>query len=213
MVRKQQKQSSDTKPKSSSGKSRKKFPDLVLETHRDLRGSIRAISQRFNDDPDTARMLLVNPLLALEDVGVRLTPELKEHIVDALRFPPNVLERRDQLELELFDDLQALGVSYRVPLTEAQRADLILNVLKLELPISKPRGQKIEPQSVQGSIAPQLRSREIRRLAKKHPLLAKLVEYERLRQGRVIFFPRDVYQRYKEGLSRKNWIKSVRFKV
>lgn len=207
------KKSADQEPSATRGKSAKKFPDLVLETHRDLRGSIRVISQRFNDDPDTARMLLVNPLLALEDVGVRLTPELKEHVVEALRFPPNVVERRDQLELELFDDLKALDVSYRVPLTEAQRADLITNVLQLELPAEKKRAGKAEQANEKGTLGPRLRSREIRRLAKKHPLLAKLVEYERLRQGRVIFFPQDVYQRYKEGLSRKNWIKSVKFKV
>ncbi len=213
MEKKKPKPSSAKKANPSHGKAREKTPDLVIDTHRDLRGSIRAISQRFNAEPEIARMLLVNPLLALEDVGVRLTPELKDHIVEALRFPPNVVERRDQLELELFDDLKDLGVSYRVPLTADQRADLVLNVLKLKLPPSKSRRQKVESKPGPDKAVFELRSRDVRRMAKQHPLVAKLVEYERLRQGRVIFFPQDVYQQYKEGLSRKNWIKAVRFKV
>lgn len=210
------KRSEITKPaKRVKSKSRRaeKPPELKLETHRDLRANIRAISKRFNDDPESARMLLVNPLLALEDIGVQMTTELKDHIKNALRFPPNVIERRDQLELEIFDELKQLGVTYKVPLNEEQRADLIFNVLKLKLP--EARTNRIPTEECEDRVVPLpgLRSLEIKRLAKQHPLVAKLVEYERLRQGRVIFYPRQVYESYKAGLKRQNWIKAVRFKV
>ncbi|MCW5955991.1 MAG: hypothetical protein KIT61_05355 [Pyrinomonadaceae bacterium] len=210
------KRSEITKPaKRVKSKSRRaeKPPDFKLETHRDLRANIRAISKRFNDDPESARMLLVNPLLALEDIGVQMTTELKDHIKNALRFPPNVIERRDQLELEIFDELKQLGVTYKVPLNEEQRADLIFNVLKLKLPEAKTNRIPTEEGEDKFVPLPGLRSLEIKRLAKRHPLVAKLVEYERLRQGRVIFYPRQVYESYKAGLKRQNWIKAVRFKV
>lgn len=186
----------------------------MLETHRDLRANIRSISQRFNADPEIARLLLVNPLLAMEDVGIQLTPELKQHIMDALRFPQNVIERREQLELEIYDALKSLKVPYSLPLTEEQRADLVFGVLRLKLPEQRSARKKQAIQEEgESPTLPAVRSREIRRLAKLHPLVAKLVEYERLRQGRLIFYPREVYERYKAGFKNQGWIKSVKFKV
>ena len=200
------------KPSSGKYKSKSAPERLEINTERDLRANIRAINQRFNADQDLARMLLVNPILALEDAGIQLTPEMKEHVMNALRFPPNVIERRDQLELELYDELKALEVPYSVPLTEEQRADLIFGVLKLKMPEIK-EGRRPKRSAPERSAIPGVRSKEIRLLAKQHSLVAKLVEYERMRQGRLVFYPRDVYERYKSGLKRQNWIQSVKFKV
>lgn len=173
---------------------------LVLNTHRDLVGNIREICLRLNENPDLARLVLVNPVLAFEDAGVQMTPEIKEHIIQAIRFPPALQEKLDQLELELHDELKALGLSYRLPLTAEQRSHVLFDVLKLE---------RVETTAEDSGIG----SREARALRKQHPLAAKLVAYERARQGRLIFYPREVYETYKSGLKRHNWIKSVKFKV
>jgi len=146
-------------------------------------------------------MLLVNPVLALEDAGVEMTPEVKQHIIDALRFPPSLQKRRAELEVELGDELAALGVPYKLPLTQEQRAHLVFHVLKLE------------PKEGSFGAVDKLTSKETRSLSRQHPLVAKLAEYERARQGRLIFYPREVYQTYKAGLKRHNWIKSVKFNV
>jgi hypothetical protein len=175
---------------------------LLLNTHRDLVSNIREICLRLNEMPDLARMLLVNPVLAFEDAGVQMTPEIREHIVQAIRFPPALQEKLDQLELDLHDELKALGLSYRLPLTAEQRSHVLFNVLKLE-PIDT-----AAKDSTSG-----ISSREARALRKQHPLAAKLVEYERARQGRLIFYPREVYETYKSGLKRHHWIKSVKFRV
>jgi len=174
---------------------------LVINEHRDLLRNMRAISKRLNDNPDIARMLLVNPILALEDAGVELSREVKEHIMDSLRFPPSLVERREKLELELHDELSALGVPHRLPLSNEQRADLMFRVLKLKTQ---------QPEAYQTT---EIGSKRMRAYSDQHPLVAKLAEYERLRQGRIIFFPRETYKAYKVGLKRQNWIKAVKFKV
>jgi hypothetical protein len=179
----------------------KKPERLSLNTERDLRNNIRNICQRLNDTPELARMLLVNPVLALEDAGVEMTPEVKQHIIDALRFPASLQKRRAELEVELGDELAALGVNYKLPLTQEQRAHLLFHVLKLE------------PHEESYEAVDKLTSKEARALSRQHPLAAKLAEYERARQGRQIFYPREVYETYKAGLKRHNWIKSVKFNV
>jgi hypothetical protein len=186
------------------GRKRKPQPTngpLAINTHKDLLRNMRAISNRLNDSPELARMLLVNPILALEDAGVELTPEVKEHIMDSLRFPPSLVKRREELELELHDELSALGVPYRLPLSGKQRADLMFRVLKLA---------SHETDALETT---EIGSKRIRAYSRQHPLVAKLAEYERLRQGRLIFFPRKTYEAYKAGLKRQNWIKAVKFKV
>jgi len=174
---------------------------LAINTHRDLLTNIRPICQRLNNDPDTARMLLVNPILALEDAGIQLAPEVKQHIMDSLRFPPSLVERKEKLELELQDELTALGFPHKLPLTSEQRADLMFRVLKVKSTQAQP------------SAAAEIGSKEMRAYSRQHPLVAKLADYERLRQGRLIFYPRETYEAYKAGLKRQNWIKAVKFKV
>lgn len=189
-----QKTAAKRKPHSPAG-------SLAVNTHRDLLSNMRTICHRLNDNPDLARMLLVNPILALEDAGVQLSPEIKQHIIDSLRFPPSVVERKEALELELHDELRSLGVPHRLPLTASQRADLVFRILK------------IAPQETELYETSEIGSKRMRAYTRQHPLVAKLAEYERLRQGRLIFYPRETYEAYKAGLKRQNWIKAVKFKV
>jgi hypothetical protein len=178
----------------------KRHAPLEIKTHRALAGNMRAISQRFNENPDIARMILVNPILALEELGVTLSPEMKEHAMNALRFPPSVVERTAKLEAELNEELSQLGVNFKLPLAADQRADVLFRTLEIA-----PR----ETDEAPAQISP----KDTRAYADQHPLVAKLAEYERLRQGRMIFYTREAYRAYKAGLKRQNWIKSVKFKI
>lgn len=74
---------------------------LVIETERDLRANIRQICRRLDANPQVSRLLFINPLLVLEDVGVQMSPAVREHIMQALRFPPKRRERIARLEAEL----------------------------------------------------------------------------------------------------------------
>jgi hypothetical protein len=177
------------------------FEPISVNSERDMRQHMRAICQRFNDNPHLARLVLVNPILALEDVGVQLAPEIKDHIMQALRFPPRLEERKAELETDIKAELAKLKVPAELPLTPARRSQLLFQVLKLP-PLSQDAGEVAT-----------LESHRTRAYSRMHPLVAKLAEYERLRQGGLVFHPRKTYEDYKAGRRRHHWVKSLRFKI
>jgi hypothetical protein len=181
---------------------------IRIETHRELRGNIRRICERFNADPGLARLLLVNPVLAFEDAGVELTPELKEHIINRLRFPPKLVERLARLEAEIREELQSLGIDAALPLSAEQRAKVLFDVLKLS-PVPAASG-RTSTGAAPDAPAPRLDAKAYRT---QHPLAAKLAEYERARQGSLLFHTRTTYEAYKAGQRQHRWLVGIRFKV
>lgn len=176
-------------------------PPIAIATERDLRRNIRAISRRFNERPEIARLVFVNPILALEDIGVELGPDAKQHVMDALRFPPRLRERRAKLERELPEELGALGVSGKLPLTARRRAQLLFRVLELE-----PAGEDAKDLT-------RLDARRLTAYAGQHPVVEKLAQYERAQRGAIVFQSRASYEAFKRGDKRHPWIKTIRFDV
>lgn len=177
------------------------YDTIRVETHHDLRKNIRAISTRFNEAPELARLLLVNPILAFKDAGVDMTREIEDHIMNSLRFPKRLVEKKERLEAELREELKELGLPAELPLSAETRAHLLFRVLKLQpLPEDACSLECIE-------------SRRARYYSRRHPIVAKLADYERARQGGVVFRTKEQYEAYKTGQKRHNWVKSVRFKI
>lgn len=176
-------------------------PPIAITTERDLRRNIRAISRRFNERPEIARLVFVNPILALEDIGVELGPDVKQHVLDALRFPPRLRERRAKLERELPEELAALGVSGKLPLTARRRAQLLFDVLALE------------PEDEDAKDVTRLDARRLTVYAAQHAIVEKLARYEHARRGAIVFQGRATYEAFKRGDKRHPWIKTIRFDV
>jgi len=176
-----------------------KYEPIEVASHRDLGRHRRVINERFNNDPEMARLLLVNPIYAMEDIGVRMTPEIRDHIIETLRFPSRLKERLATLENELQTGFQEVGFAEKLPLNGEQRARLVFEVLKLQ-PAEPEAARAMEPKQLQP-------------YSGEHELLAKLAEYERLRHGAQIFAPRAQYDAYKRGEKRHNWVRRVRFKI
>lgn len=107
---------------------------IHVANHRDLRKNIRAICERFNEHPEIARLVFVNPILAMQDIGVQLEPAARQHVMDALRFPPKLQKRKAALAAELAEALARAGVPAKLPLSARQSA---------ELPLSDPLAGKL----------------------------------------------------------------------
>ena len=177
------------------------FTPIVIKKHRDLSANRREISRRFNANPALARMVIVNPILAFNDVGVELYPEVQRHIINAMRFPPKLRERIDILTKELRQELDAIGVAHELPLTSAQRAELLFSKLRI-----KP--------NLKHSQSPQkLEWKDVRAYARYHPLASKLADYERARQGGLVFHRQGTYDAIKNETRRFPWIRAVRFNI
>ena len=174
---------------------------LVVNVERDLRKNMREISLRLNANQNLARLVLINPILVLEDLGVTLSKEVKTHIMDTLRFPPALVKRRDALAIELKEDLAKLNIHHKLPFTNQQRAALVFHTLK------------IQPQSDDENDVESLSINQLRVYKNQHPLLTKLAEYERYAKGALIFYPRSIYEQYKTGEKNLHWVNAIRFKT
>lgn len=86
--------------------------------------------------------------------------------MDALRFPPRLRERRAMLERELPEELAALGVSGKLPLTGRRRAQLLFRVLELE------------PAVEDAKDLTRLDARRLNAYAAEHRIVEKLAAYE-----------------------------------
>jgi hypothetical protein len=70
---------------------------LEITTREELAERMGEIFARLNRRPELARMMMVNPVMAMADAGVRLAPDVGTHVLHALQHPPEVQSRRRQL--------------------------------------------------------------------------------------------------------------------
>lgn len=174
---------------------------LIVNVERDLRKHMRDISLRLNANPNLARLVLINPILVLEDLGVHVSKEVKKHIMDTLRFPPSLVKRRDALAIELQEELAELNIHHKLPLTPKQRAELVFHKLKIQ-PVDEDKNN-----------GHNLSINQLRVYKDQHPVLIKLAEYERYCKGALIFYPRSIYEQYKTGEKNLHWVNGIRFKT
>lgn len=161
---------------------------LKIATERDLRGNMRQICRRLDAHPALSRLIFINPILVLEDVGVELSPQVRDHIMQALRFPPKRRSRIDALRVEIRQYCDVRGLAYP-PAAHDDSA-------------SAPAAETSPAAGTPTHAIPDDAT-----------LAAKLAELARLRQGALTFFPRRTYEQFKSGEKTHRWIKSVRFGV
>lgn len=171
---------------------------IVIKTHRDLERNTRAICERINANPELARLVLVNAVFAFEDAGVVMSEEVKKHIRSTLRRPKRIEERRRRLGRELEPEFREMKFS-KIPRDPVARAALLFDHLGLE------------PQEAKHREA--LSLREMERYADRHPLVDKLVRYDRACRGGLILHTKGSYSKFKAGERRHQWVKAVRFKI
>ena len=78
---------------------------VKVGSHRDLLAMARKLASRLSDDPEFSVMLLINPVLALKQYGIELSPEMQRHVLRTLRHPPKLRLRRESLEAALNEAL------------------------------------------------------------------------------------------------------------
>jgi hypothetical protein len=78
---------------------------MQLKTHRDLVRHQAEIAARLAAEPRMAVMMAINPVLALDALGVSMTPEISHHVLHTLQHPAEVRSRRDVLEQTLYKEL------------------------------------------------------------------------------------------------------------
>lgn len=78
-----------------------KFEPIEIKSHRGLIAHQREIFQRLNSHPELAKRLLLNPVLAFREVGVKTTPKISRHILRTIQFTPRLRQRYNELQASL----------------------------------------------------------------------------------------------------------------
>lgn len=81
------------------------FDRLEISTHTAFAAKRGEIFRRFDAHPDLSVLFLINPVLALKEVGVELDREVSHHLLRGIQHPPKARQRRDELERELEERL------------------------------------------------------------------------------------------------------------
>lgn len=129
------------------------FDPLSLNTHRDLIRYQREIAARVAAEPQLSVMLLINPVLALERLGVKMSPEIAHHVLHTIQHPKALRDRRDVLEAKLKKALRELPR----PTDPVWNAHLLFDLSKLapleigdHTPVYKPPLGEAESQKLHG---------------------------------------------------------------
>lgn len=101
---------------------------LTINNHRGLTAHGLEINRRLNANPKLAVLLFLNPVLAMQEAGVKLNKEMSHHILSSLRHRPTMRKRREELEKKL---QEALGVIPQ-PNNSAWLARALFHMLQLQ---------------------------------------------------------------------------------
>ena len=100
---------------------------LLVRSERELLLMARELKTRVAQDPEFSVLFFANPVLALKAYGIKLTPQLRRHLLRSLRHPKPIRERRAYLEASL---KEALGEFPR-PTNRAWLARLVFQTRQL----------------------------------------------------------------------------------
>jgi hypothetical protein len=173
------------------------FEPLKIENHRDFLRNMKEIVTRLNNHPQIARLVLVNPIYALADLGVTLSKEMETHVYQTFHNPPAKQRRLAELDAEIREQLAALPAKPQLPTNPQEHAQLAFRSLGL--------------QPLPGDHADSLHRERLAAYAHMHPLIGKLVEREIVQRGGLVFHPHATYDAYRRGDLKQKWVNSVRF--
>lgn len=106
----------------------RQFEVFQVQDHRGMAVAFRKVAERVAEDPEFAIMLAINPVLAMDQYGIKLSPEMQDHVLRAVRHSPRLATRRQELEAKL---TEALGGPPRVD-DPVWLADVMFSRLELK---------------------------------------------------------------------------------
>ena len=74
---------------------------IQINTERDLIRYRTQIVARLQADPTAMRLLVINPVQAMRDVGIQIAPRVANHILHSVQYPPTVRAQKTRLIHEL----------------------------------------------------------------------------------------------------------------
>ncbi len=156
------------------------------------------IIEQITKDEALSVRAAVNPLLAIEELGYRLAPDVRRHVEILLRFPPQSRKKISQLEKDIH---QFAGEEFDID-DEKELNRVLFEKLKLEKPQSPlfPLAEDLIRKGrdfIEGK--PPAWSDPLEAQKEAHAIIKPLLAYRQLMAERPGFAPRELYEQIKTG--------------
>lgn len=172
----------------------RKAPISALE---DLQRLVPSIVKAVNADEALMRRALVNPLLAMEELGYHLSDELRPQVERRVRFKVEVAHKLDTLAAKVF---KQVGEPFDIDSPAALEKVLFD---KLELPraevVAGKRDARAAPTLTPSVFKQPVFDDPLERLRGKHAVMVPLLEYRKLEASEPRLAPRELYERVRSG--------------
>lgn len=156
--------------------------------------------EELNADRGMALAAAANPVLALEELGFDLSPQVRAEVEERSRFKPPTIARRRKLQRAIF---KAAGKSFAIDSPEALR-----RVLFEDLGLTPPSGSDSIPDTGLPHCAPAPAGTgqasadaedPLESLIDAHPVIAPLLEYRRIEARSPRFASPERYEELRRG--------------
>ena len=164
-----------------------------------LQKVVPLIVKAVNDDQAFGLRAAANPLLAAEELGYQIAPEIRQTVERRVRFSQEDASRLGELEAQVY---KLAGVHFDID--SSQELDRILfEKLKLPRPTSPPqtapdayRKLASVPPATVGTTQ---NADPLEELRDAHPIIPPLLEYRRIDRSAPRLAPRELYERIRSG--------------
>jgi hypothetical protein len=165
-------------------------PEKPVSSLAELRRRVPGILEQVNAEPQLAMAAAVNPLLALDELGVVLTPELRAEVELLVRFSRDDARRHEELTAQV-TELAGRHVDHT-------RAEDLHTLLTHELKVQLPDGVSCLPLPfVPGGKAAEDPLSRLDPAA--HPILGPLIELRALEARQPRLADPELYAEVREG--------------
>ena len=162
-----------------------------------LQKVVPLIVKAVNDDQAFGLRAAANPLLAAEEMGYQIAPEIQHTAERRVRFSQENAARLGELEEQVY---KLAGEPFN--LDSPQELDRILFV---KLKLSRPKPDSEPPDAPQQQTPPvtythlPIPSDPLEELRDAHPIMPPLLEYRRIERSTPRLAPRELYERFRRG--------------
>lgn len=182
---------------------RDKKVNKKIENFKDFHRLIPEFIKEINKNQQLAIRAAVNPLLAFEELGYDLPPEVQKKVEIFVRFRPKERKRLTELEAEIY---KTAGCTFDVD--SPQEVETVLfKTLKMRKPKEMEKLSALDVIKKGAAIVNKNRNKKkkveevdpLEVLKEKHVVIAPLLSYRKIQAGSPGFAPRSLYEELKAG--------------
>lgn len=169
-----------------------------VKSWEDLQANMERILSELERDPNLVLAAAANPLLAVEELGFEIDPNIRDQLEDRLRFPTRDCAQLDSLRSEIF---KLAGKKFDIRSPEQLHTVLFED---LGIVAYDEHGCKVRfaPAPFRKRINAPMEKDPLEQLSGLHPVIESLIEFRRIDASAYPFSTQPDYKKIRAGDSR-----------